>query len=68
MASYIIVLYDLKTDKPVTTHVVEAATDMEACIIAASYADTNGYALGDIVRRDAEQASAEWDTEHGIEN
>jgi hypothetical protein len=52
MHSYLIVLNDIKTGKPITTLVIEAETDLQACIIGAAYADANGYELGDIVRRD----------------
>jgi len=52
MQSYIIVLNNLKTGKPETTRVIEAESELQACIIGAAYADANGYELGDIVRRD----------------
>lgn len=49
---YIAVMLNLETSKPETTIVIEADSDTQACIIAAAYADANGYECGDIVRRD----------------
>jgi hypothetical protein len=49
MSRYIAVMLDLQTREPVTTTVVEAESDHEACVKAAEEADKDGYELGDIV-------------------
>lgn len=52
MKRYIIVLHDIETYEIVTTTVIEAENDLEACIKASEEADKQNYALGDIVPRD----------------
>lgn len=49
MRSYIAVMLNPETSEPVTTFEFQAESETQACVIAAAYADENGYELGDIV-------------------